>query len=114
MELSIGYKTKKDRWDNHVRHVIQGDLWEGSLVCFAMNPQAVVTSVKQEPPASWQALAVEMRGFVEARQEAAAWDGLQAEIGAWLKQRTAHPSIEGQWHALAADMQRWLRRHHHR
>jgi HK97 family phage prohead protease len=48
MELSIGYKTRKDRWEQNTRHILEGDLWEGSLVCFAMNPQALVTSVKAQ------------------------------------------------------------------
>jgi HK97 family phage prohead protease len=48
MELSIGYKTRKDRWEQNRRVILEGDLWEGSLVCFAMNPQAFVTSVKMQ------------------------------------------------------------------
>jgi HK97 family phage prohead protease len=52
MEMSVGYKTQKDRWERQTRYVSKGDLWEGSLVCFGMNPQAQVTSVKaQEAPA---------------------------------------------------------------
>jgi len=46
--LSIGYKTITSRADDHngIRHLIDVDLWEVSLVTFPMQPGARVTSLK--------------------------------------------------------------------
>jgi len=48
--LSIGYKTNKYEYDTdtYVRTLIDVDLWECSLVTFAMNPEAGVDAVKGE------------------------------------------------------------------
>jgi hypothetical protein len=120
MALSVGYKTKKDRWQHNVRYVQEAELWEGSLVSFGMNTQAVVTSVKQEDVAmdeilaSLPALAAEMRGFLQVYRaprdpDAAAWAHLHADMQTWLAQHTAEPSLEDQMSALAADIRRWIR-----
>lgn len=46
--LSIGYRTQKASWDEKtgVRTLTDVDLYEVSLVTFAMNPEASVSSVK--------------------------------------------------------------------
>jgi hypothetical protein len=47
-ELSIGYNTVKEEWDNNtgIRRIKEVKLWEISLVTFASNPLATVTNVK--------------------------------------------------------------------
>jgi len=44
--MSIGYDTIQDSVENGVRYLKELRLWEGSLVTFPMNEQAMVTSVK--------------------------------------------------------------------
>lgn len=44
--LSIGYDVVKDTVENDVRYLKELRLWEGSLVTFPMNEQAMVTSIK--------------------------------------------------------------------
>lgn len=44
--LSIGYDTIKDSVENGVRKLKELRLWEGSVVTFPMNMQAVIASVK--------------------------------------------------------------------
>ncbi len=44
--LSIGFDTLKDTLEGTVRHLLEIRLWEGSLVTFPMNEQALITSVK--------------------------------------------------------------------
>jgi HK97 family phage prohead protease len=46
--LSIGYNASKYEYDTetYVRKLIDVDLWECSLVTFAMNPEATVSGVK--------------------------------------------------------------------
>lgn len=53
-ELSIGFNTVKDEWDNehNVRRIKEVKLWEFSPVTFAANDQAMVTSVKNNPYAN--------------------------------------------------------------
>jgi HK97 family phage prohead protease len=50
--LSIGFRTVKARKDARtgLRHVIEADLWEISVVTFPMLPQARVSSVKATLP----------------------------------------------------------------
>ncbi|MCA9482951.1 MAG: HK97 family phage prohead protease [Nitrospina sp.] len=51
--LSIGFQTVDAEMDAHdpsVRHLIEVELMEYSLVTFPMNPQAAVTTVKQGGP----------------------------------------------------------------
>jgi uncharacterized protein len=110
MALSIGYKTRKDRWKNGTRYIGEGELWEGSLVSFGMNPEAFVTSVKRETPgmdedlASWHALAADIRSFVRAHQASR-----DPDAEAWAHLHTAEPALAGQMTALAADIRRWIR-----
>lgn len=49
--LSIGFKTVKARKDasGGLRHIIEADLWEVSVVTFPMLPAARVAQVKQMP-----------------------------------------------------------------
>jgi HK97 family phage prohead protease len=44
--LSIGFDTLKDAVENGVRQLLEIRLWEGSIVTFPMNEQALITSVK--------------------------------------------------------------------
>lgn len=46
--LSIGFQTIKDLWDrdNEIRELLEVKLWEGSLVTFGANPEALIESVK--------------------------------------------------------------------
>jgi len=46
--LSIGFQTIKDLWDrdNEIRELLEVKLWEGSLVTFGANSQALVEGVK--------------------------------------------------------------------
>ena len=50
--LSIGFKTVKARKDaaTGLRHIIEADLWEVSVVTFPMLPAARVAQVKQALP----------------------------------------------------------------
>ncbi len=50
--LSIGFRTVKARKDARtgLRHIIEADLWEISVVTFPMLPQARVSSVKATLP----------------------------------------------------------------
>jgi HK97 family phage prohead protease len=43
--LSIGFDTLKDTVEGAVRHLLEIRLWEGSIVTFPMNEQALITSV---------------------------------------------------------------------
>lgn len=47
-ELSIGYNTIKEEWDNEtgIRRIKEVKLWEFSLVTFASNEKATITGVK--------------------------------------------------------------------
>ncbi|PRX17220.1 prohead peptidase [Orenia metallireducens] len=45
-ELSIGYDTVKKKWKDGVRHLKELKLYEFSPVTWAMNDEAVITSVK--------------------------------------------------------------------
>lgn len=49
-ELSIGFNTIKDEWDNekNVRLIKEVKLWEFSPVTFAANEQAMITGVKHQ------------------------------------------------------------------
>lgn len=73
--LSIGYSTIKHKWVGDVRHLQQLQLFEGSVVTFAMNPEAMVGAVKGASGASDWPLG----------DRDAAWDGGAAHkrIVAW-------------------------------
>jgi HK97 family phage prohead protease len=45
--LSIGFDTVKDAMDGATRRLKEVRLWEGSIVTFPMNEQALITSVKR-------------------------------------------------------------------
>lgn len=51
-EMSIGFNTIKDEWDNedNVRRIKEVKLWEFSPVTFAANDQAVITDAKSIGP----------------------------------------------------------------
>lgn len=51
-ELSIGFNTIKDEWDNekNVRRIREVKLWEFSPVTFAANDQALITDAKSIGP----------------------------------------------------------------
>ena len=51
-----GFETKRDSSGQMIRHITNAELYEGSLVQFAMNPQAVITSVKSEDEANLKRL----------------------------------------------------------
>jgi len=44
--LSIGFDTMKDSIESGIRHLKEIRLWEGSVVTFPMNTQAMISSVK--------------------------------------------------------------------
>jgi len=46
LAMSIGYQTKKDKWEGNIRKLLSLDLMEISIVTFPMNPGARFTSVK--------------------------------------------------------------------
>ena len=46
--LSIGFKSVKDIAEGSVRHLKELRLFEGSVVTLPMNPEAVITGVKQQ------------------------------------------------------------------
>ncbi len=50
--LSIGFRTVKARKDarSGLRHILEADLWEISIVTFPMLPQARIANVKAELP----------------------------------------------------------------
>ncbi|QND52394.1 HK97 family phage prohead protease [Phyllobacterium sp. 628] len=48
--LSIGFRTVKAKADNSgIRHILEADLWEISVVTFPMLPSARVAQVKKSP-----------------------------------------------------------------
>ncbi len=47
-EMSIGYMTIKDAWENDVRHLKEIKLFDVSPVTFAANPDATITGAKAE------------------------------------------------------------------
>src|SRR5690606_18003501 len=51
-EMSIGFNTIKDEWDNedNVRRIKEVKLWEFSPVTFAANDQAIITDAKSFGP----------------------------------------------------------------
>lgn len=55
--LSIGFDTVKDAVDGAVRHLKEIRLWEGSIVTFPMNENALITSVKARRAARMEAKA---------------------------------------------------------
>lgn len=76
-ELSIGYDVVKHANEGSVRKLRQIKLWEVSLVTWAMNPLALVTSVKGATPFQDLPLADEDRAWnaSAARQRVAKWAG---------------------------------------
>ena len=50
--LSIGFDTMKDAVEKGVRQLLEIRLWEGSIVTFPMNEQALITSVKARKEAN--------------------------------------------------------------
>lgn len=50
--LSIGFRTVRARKDARtgLRHILEADLWEISIVTFPMQPQARVSAVKMRQP----------------------------------------------------------------
>lgn len=66
-ELSIGFNTIKDEWDNekNVRRIHEVRLWEFSPVTFAANDQALITDAKGINPAL-----VKLQGWVDEELKA--------------------------------------------
>jgi len=89
-EMSIGYDTMKETWQEGIRHLQEIRLWDTSPVTFAANPEAVVLSVKKatsfgnlplaDRDREWDASACERRVRV--------WAGGEDNIN-WNKYRQA-------------------------
>lgn len=89
-ELSIGYDTMKETYDEGIRHLEEIRLWDFSPVTFAANPEAVVTNVKKatsfgnlplaDRDRAWDATACERR--------VRAWAGGEDNMN-WNKYRQA-------------------------
>lgn len=45
-EMSIGYNTMKETWEDGIRHLQEVRLWDVSPVIFAANPEALIIGVK--------------------------------------------------------------------
>lgn len=89
--LSIGYSTVKDSIENGVRRLKELKLFEGSVVTFPMNPNALITAVKgQETKGDFnqelldvqlQDAGYQMRQALWRALDSAVWDGMtRAEI----------------------------------
>ena len=61
--LSIGFQTVKSRSDpkDGVRHILEADLWEISIVTFPMLPTARIAEVKRLPDVANRVLAARIR-----------------------------------------------------
>lgn len=46
-EMSIGYNTMKETWEEGIRHLQEVRLWDVSPVTFAANPEAIILDVKK-------------------------------------------------------------------
>lgn len=89
-EMSFGYDTIKDSWQDGVRHLQEVRLWDTSPVTFAANPSAVIVSVKKvttftdlplaDRDREWDASAAERR--------VRAWSGGEDDM-VWNKYRQA-------------------------
>jgi len=89
-EMSIGYDTLKESWQDGIRHLQEVRLWDVSPVTFAANPEAIVLSVKKattfadlplaDREDEWDASAAEKR--------VRAWAGGEDNIN-WNKYRQA-------------------------
>jgi len=66
--LSIGFQTVKARSDpkDGVRHILEADLWEISIVTFPMLPTARIAEVKRQPDMASVALAARIRRVTHA------------------------------------------------
>ena len=58
-EMSVGFSIQKGGYEikenddgKSIRHITKAELYEGSLVPFAMNPEAVITGVKSQDEAN--------------------------------------------------------------
>jgi len=107
--LSIGFRTVRARTDakSGVRHILEADLWEISVVTFPMLPEARVEKVKQEArglPTTreferWltrdagltrgEAKTVIARGFAALKRERDAVSEETARIAAAIRKATA-------------------------
>ncbi len=89
-EMSFGYDTIKDSWQEGLRHLQEVRLWDVSPVTFAANPAAVIVSVKKattftdspltDRDREWDASAAERR--------VRAWSGGEDDMN-WSKYRQA-------------------------
>jgi len=70
--LSIGFITRKDRIENGVRHIMEADLLEVSMVTFPANERANLTGTKEDFPKTERELEVILRDAGYGRQQAKA------------------------------------------
>ena len=54
--LSIGFRAIKDNVTDGIRHLRQVRLFEGSVCTLPMNPEAQITSVKEQPKTDTEVL----------------------------------------------------------
>lgn len=89
-EMSIGYDTLKESWQNGIRHLQEVRLWDTSPVTFAANPDAVIVSVKKATTFADLPLADRDREWSGSRAErrVRAWAGGEDNMN-WNKYRQA-------------------------
>lgn len=89
-ELSFGYDTLKESWQNGIRHLQEVRLWDTSPVTFAANAEAVIVSVKKATTFTDLPLADREREWdaKEAEQRVRAWAGGEDNMN-WNKYRQA-------------------------
>lgn len=89
-ELSFGYDTLKESWQNGMRHLQEVRLWDVSPVTFAANPEAVIVSVKKATTFADLPLADRDREWdaSAAEKRVRAWAGGEDNMN-WNKYRQA-------------------------
>ncbi len=117
--LSIGFKTVKSRKDagTGVRHILEADLWEISIVTFPMLPSARVSEVKATAapfPTTrefelWlrrdagltrgEARGVIARGFAKVKREREAAEQPTAKLAGQIREAAARIAIQGTTYA---------------
>ena len=46
--LSIGFRTVKEKWESNIRKLLEIQLWEGSILTFQANPEALIQEIKTD------------------------------------------------------------------
>lgn len=77
--LSIGYDTIKEEWKDGYRHLKEIRLWEGSVVTFGANDQALVNGVKSLEEREEEEKAASGKTSWPLADKDTAWDGGAAE-----------------------------------